>query len=216
MRAVTLKALAGLGAAGLFATAATAMDNEHRFKRLESSPQSSTADDKATAGGGSGARGSGQAGASTGARPGEVTGAPSAPGGTSERERSAAASAKNEVSGKVEKYDRQNRTLTLQDSEKKLKVTDDTQVTRDGARVSPGQLMEGDEVRASYSGSGDVVEVMVIEITSSPAATGSSAAPSSPGPGSGTGAQGGSPKGTGAGSSSETGGGSTEPKEPAR
>jgi hypothetical protein len=154
MRAVTLKALAGLGAAGLLATAATAMDNEHRFKRLEPSQRPSAADDKATGGGGSGARGSGQAGTSTGARPAEV-------------------------SGKVERYDRQNRTLTLQDSEKKLKVTDDTQVTRDGTRVSPGQIMEGDEVRASYSGSGDVVELTVIEITSSPAATGSSAAPAS-------------------------------------
>jgi hypothetical protein len=73
----------------------------------------------------------------------------------------------HELSGKVEKFDREKRTLSLADSDKKLKVTDDTEVTKDGDKVSPGQIMEGDEVRASYSGSGDEVEVLSIEVSSS-------------------------------------------------
>jgi hypothetical protein len=204
------KAVAGSGVAGLLVVAAAATAHDARRDSTPPKVISLASEEKATTGSsGSGARGSGQAGESTGARPGEVTGAPSAPGGTSEKERHAAASASSEVSGKVEKYDRQNRLLTLADSDKKLKVTDDTQVTRDGTRVSPGQIMEGDEVHASFSGSGDEVEVVQIEITSSAASTGSSAPPSSPGPGSGTG----SPKGTAPGKSSETGG-STGTKSP--
>jgi hypothetical protein len=129
----------------------------------------------------SGARGSGMGGTSTGARPGEVTG--TAPGGPSA---GATAQAKNHVAGRIEKFDRRNRTLSLVDSDKTLTLTDDTEVTKDGQKVSPGQLMEGDDVRASYTGAGDTLRVDRLEVTSKTAGTatpgaGATSSPSSPG-----------------------------------
>jgi hypothetical protein len=209
------RAIAGIGVAGLLVAAPAARADHHEAKKSGAS-----ASEQGT-GSGSEARGSGQAGVSTGAKPGEVTGAPSAAGGTSEKEQQAQAGAQQQLSGKVEKYDRVERTLSLSDSDKKLKVTDDTQVMKDGDRVSPGQIMEGDEVRASYSGSGDSLQATRIEIGSTGAASsgaGSAGASGPSGPGgtsgspgttSGSGTSGGSPKGTAAGGSSDTSGGST-------
>lgn len=131
-----------------------------------------------------------------------------APGGTSEKEQRAEskASAGSQLSGKVETYDRANRTLSLANSDKLLRVTDDTQVFKGGDRVSPGQIMEGDEVRASFTGSGDTLEVVRIDVTAgAPASSGSGSGKSS-----GTDVKGGSPKGTAA--ESETGSGSTGTK----
>jgi hypothetical protein len=187
-------ALAGLAVAGWVFSSPAALANEgtkerssaggpsHQGSSSMGGASSSTDHGSSSTGSsatGSEARGSGQAGTSTGARPGEVTGS-TASGGTSQREAAKAAEATHEVSGKVEKFDRQTRTLSLADSDKKLKVTDDTQVMKDGTRVSPGQIMEGDEVRASYSGAGDEVEVVTIELTSPasdrPAGSGSGSA----------------------------------------
>jgi hypothetical protein len=81
------------------------------------------------------------------------------------------------VSGKVEKYDKGSKELTLSNSDKKLKLDDDTKVTKNGQQASTSDIHEGDEVRASYSGSDDpaagVVVIEVIEIV--PADTDSSA-----------------------------------------
>jgi hypothetical protein len=198
----------GVSVAGLLFATPSALATEEARKGSTASDQSSGS----ASSGGSEARGSGQAGESTGARPGEVTGSAETSGGTSAKERRAAAAAENEISGTVESYDREKRTLSLSSSEKKLKLTDDTQVLKDGARVPVGQLMEGDEVRASFSGSGDEVEVAVIEITPGSAPAGAAATPGSKGPSSGSATKGGSPKGTAAGTSSETGSGSSGTK----
>jgi hypothetical protein len=202
--------IAGASVAALL-LAAPAFSTEEAKKGSTASGASGAVEEEASAKE-SEARGSGQAGASTGARPGEVTGAPGEPGGTSAKEQRAAAGTQDQVSGKVEKYDREKRTLSLSGSEKKLKLSDDTQVMKDGARLSPGHIMEGDEVRASTSGTGEEVQVLVLEITPSAAAQGAAPSGSTADPGSGSGAAGGSPKGTGAGSSSETGSGSAGTK----
>jgi hypothetical protein len=89
---------------------------------------------------------------------------------------SPSASSDSQLTGKIEKYDRAEKTLTLYGSEKKLKLGDDVQITKDGQMVSPGDLQEGDEVRASFSGaeSGETVEVTAIEVMPSGEGTGSS------------------------------------------
>ncbi len=162
-----------------------------------------------------GARGSGMGGTSTGARPGEVSGA--GPAG----EVSAQAKGDvHEISGKVDKYDRKSRTLSLADSHTKLQLSDDTEVVKDGQKVSPGQIMEGDEVRASYAGSGDMVQAHRLEVMSATPSTstgagGTGAAPTTT-PESGSGSGGGSPKGTAAGKGSDVSGGSTGGNAPPR
>jgi hypothetical protein len=208
MRRMEWGAVAGCGIAGLLLLAPSARADEPKSGSATS--QDSQQGMSGTADQGSGARGTGMGGTSTGARPGEVTGAPSAPGGTSEKEQRAQAKTSDatHLSGKVEKYDRAARTLSIVDSDKQLKVTDDTQVFKGGDRVSPGQIMEGDEVRASFTGSGDTLEAVRIDVSGAPA----SGAGSSPRPSTGTDVKGGSPKGTAAGSSSETGSGSTGTK----
>jgi hypothetical protein len=206
MRRFDWGAVAGIGVAGLLVAAPAVRADHHEGKKTGAAGVEQGSSGSA-GGSGSEARGSGQGGVSTGARPGEVTGAPSAPGGSSAEEQRAQAEAQQELSGKVEKYDRATRTLSLSDSDKKLKVTDDTQVTKDGTRVSPGQIMEGDEVRASYSGSGDALEATRIVIEAAPGA----------GPGAGAGDTGtsGAPGTTsgsgGTGGSSDTSGGSAAP-----
>jgi hypothetical protein len=200
------RTIAGIGAAGLLVAAPAVRADHHEAKTSGASGMEQGASGKESE-----ARGTGQAGTSTGARPGEVTGAPGAAGGASEQEQRAQVGAQEELSGKVEKYDREKRTLSLSDSDKELKLTDDTEVTKDGSRVSPGQIMEGDEVRASLSGSGEAVR---IEIGSTQGGTG---AGSTSGPGSSgttSDAPGGSPKSTGAGSASDTAGGSTATPPP--
>jgi hypothetical protein len=156
-------AVAGFGVAGLLAAAPAARADE----QTQASKPGTTATDANKTGktpteGPSSARGSGMGGTSTGARPGEVTG--TAPGGSSAGAQGA--QPRNELAGRVEKFDREARTLSLADSDKKLTLTDDTEVTKDGQKVSPGQIMEGDEVRASYSGSGDTLRVDRLEVTS--------------------------------------------------
>lgn len=208
MRRIGWSVVAGFGVAGLlFASPAVLATEGAKEKSGESghmSHDSSATSSGTSSGKESEARGSGQAGTSTGARPGEVTGSATGSSGTSEREAAKAATASNEVSGKVEKYDREKRTLSLEDSDKKLKVTDDTQVMKDGNKISPGQIMEGDEVRASFSGSGDVVEVLILEVT-----------PATPGSGTGSGATppatGGSEKASGHPSDASSGGGAKTP-----
>jgi hypothetical protein len=202
IKRIDWRTLAGIGVAGLLVAAPAVQANHHEAKTSGASGMEQGASGKESE-----ARGSGQAGTSTGARPGEVTGAPSAAGGTSQEEQRAQAGAQEELSGKVEKYDREKRTLSLSDSDKELKLTDDTQVMKDGTRVSPGQIMEGDDVRASFSGSGDALEATMIVIEVAPSGgTGAGASDTGADAGS-SGATGGSPKAT----EGDTSGGSTAP-----
>jgi hypothetical protein len=101
---------------------------------------------------------------------------------------------KNQLTGKIQKYDRDNKTLTLDNSDKKLKLGDRTQVMKNGASASASDLHEGDQVRASYAEppTAGAFDVVVIEVI--PADTGTSTGtPSGGSTGTGTGAtQGGS------------------------
>ncbi len=67
----------------------------------------------------------------------------------------------NEVTGKVDKFDQTKKELTL-----RLPVSDDTQVTKDGKRATLSDIKEGDQVRASFSGSGDKLKVNRIDVMS--------------------------------------------------
>ncbi len=67
----------------------------------------------------------------------------------------------NEVTGKVDKFDQAKKELTL-----RLPVSDDTQVTKDGKRATLSDIKEGDQVRASFSGSGDQLKVNRIDVMS--------------------------------------------------
>ena len=80
------------------------------------------------------------------------------------------------LSGKVQRFDRSKNELTLSGSDRKLKLDSTTKVMRDGARASIDDIKEGDQVRASFSGSGDTLEVRSLDITSE--GTGSGAEPS--------------------------------------
>ncbi len=113
------------------------------------------------------------------------------------------------LAGKVQKFDRSKDTLTLAGSTKTLKVDPSTKVTKDGSRASIDDIKEGDQVRASFSGAGDTVQVQKLDIrpqgaTGTSGMTGSSSS-SAPSPGSsrstssssmGTGASGGTSGGT--------------------
>jgi Cu/Ag efflux protein CusF len=173
MRRFGWSAITGFGIAGLLVSAAPASADHHEKPQSGSTTtESSSAQSQsgsATSGKeesrkkGTGAKGSGMGGTSTGARPGEVSGAGTA-AGTSEATRAGAR--QNEITGRIEAFDRETRTLTIADSQKKLTLTDDTEVLKNGEQASLGDLMEGDEVRASFSASasGDTVEVERLEV----------------------------------------------------
>ena len=63
----------------------------------------------------------------------------------------------NQVTGKVDKVDRSSNQLTLQ-----LRVSDSTQVMKDGHTASLSDIKEGDHVRASLSSSGQVQRIDVM------------------------------------------------------
>jgi hypothetical protein len=83
--------------------------------------------------------------------------------GTSSSQTSSPAATKI-LQGKVEKFDRTDNTLTLSGTDKKLKVDSSTQVMKQGERASFEDIQEGDQVRASYSGSGETVNAKRIDI----------------------------------------------------
>jgi Cu/Ag efflux protein CusF len=68
------------------------------------------------------------------------------------------------LQGKVEKFDRSENTLTLSGIDTKLKVDSSTQVMKEGARATLNDIKEGDQVRASYSGTGETVNAKTIDI----------------------------------------------------
>ncbi|WP_242345176.1 hypothetical protein [Anaeromyxobacter terrae] len=70
--------------------------------------------------------------------------------------------------GAVKKLDRARGEIKLAGSGGTLKVTEDTQILKDGQRGTFSDVREGDEVRASYSGSGDTEAVKKLEVTTGP------------------------------------------------
>ena len=110
--------------------------------------------------------------------------------------------------GRVQSFDRSNNTLTLAGSDKTLKVDSTTQVMKDGSRASIDDIEEGDDVRASYSGSGDTLTARKLDIMSAGAAGSSAGTGSSSGTGSSDDMSGSTSKGKGtksSGSSSSSG-----------
>ncbi len=80
---------------------------------------------------------------------------------------SSSASAKSsaatqEVSGKVQKYDKDAKQITLDNSSQPLKLSANTQVTKNGQPASAADIHEGDDVRASFSRDGSTVDVIDI------------------------------------------------------
>ncbi|HYG68705.1 MAG TPA: hypothetical protein VD838_13645 [Anaeromyxobacteraceae bacterium] len=176
-------ALVGLGLAGVLAAAAPATASDEQAGGGATTTGSPSTQGQTGASGtsapsegeeedakkGTGARGSGMGGTSTGARPGEASGA-GTPRGTTGSVDPAPDAHQNEITGRIQAYDRDRRTLTLADSDQKLTVGDDTIVIKNGERASPGDLMEGDEVRASFAeggAQGDAVRVERLEVLSS-------------------------------------------------
>ena len=97
------------------------------------------------------------------------------------------------LQGKVEKFDRSQKTLRLSGSDKTLHVNSSTTVMRSGESATLDDIKEGDEVRVSYSGSDHATNVKTIDIiasgstgTSSGMGTGSSSTGASTGIDAGT------------------------------
>jgi hypothetical protein len=133
--------------------------------------------------------------------------------GTASASTSASPSSQREVAGLVESFDHASNTFRI--SGTSVKVDSSTEVLKDGQRASLTDVQEGDEVRASFSGSGDAATANRIEVTSSRAGTsgagmesGSQPAgrggPRGPGTGTGHGDSGGTTSGTGTGSAGAT------------
>ncbi|HZZ84418.1 MAG TPA: hypothetical protein VFE30_07760 [Anaeromyxobacteraceae bacterium] len=111
------------------------------------------------------------------------------------------ASDASQLQGKVQNFDRTNNTLTLSGSDKALKIDSSTQVMKNGSRASLNDIKEGDQVRASFSGSGDMLHVQRLDVMSS----GST--------GTGTGTMGGATGTESSGSGATSGTGSTGSKD---
>jgi hypothetical protein len=73
-------------------------------------------------------------------------------------------SSSGSVSGKVKTFDKSANELTLANSDKTLKLSDKTKVTKNGQQASTSDIHEGDQVRASFSGTGSNVDVLMIDI----------------------------------------------------
>jgi Cu/Ag efflux protein CusF len=78
-------------------------------------------------------------------------------------------SSTSEISGTVKTVDSGKREVTLAGSDGALIVKDGTQILKDGHRATLSDVREGDEVRASYSNSGDTLEVSRLEVVEAPA-----------------------------------------------
>src|SRR6266568_4994041 len=93
------------------------------------------------------------------------TGASSAGSSTTMGDTSASPTADaSQLQGKVQNFDRTNNTLTLAGSDKALKIDSSTQVMKNGSRASLNDIKEGDQVRASFSGSGDMLHVQRLDV----------------------------------------------------
>jgi len=77
---------------------------------------------------------------------------------------SAGSATANALQGKVEKLDRTKNTMTLSGSDKILRIDASTMVMKNGVKATIDDVKEGDEVRASYLGSGTTVKVKSLEV----------------------------------------------------
>jgi hypothetical protein len=106
------------------------------------------------------------------------------------------------VTGKVDKLDKSKNQLSLQ-----LKVSESTQVMKNGQTASLSDIKEGDQVRASFSSSGQVERIDVM--SSGSGSSGSSSSPSSGSPSSGSPSSGSPSSGSSSGSSGSSPGSSS-------
>ncbi len=155
--------MTGLGMAAVLIAATPAWAGGDKAGSMGStsdpSASGSTSSDTSRSGSASGSVGSGSTmGTSPDATHGTASGSTASDPSASAMGSSAST---NEVTGKVEKFDRSNKELTLS-----LKVSDTTQVTKDGQTASLSDIKEGDQIRASFSGSGETLEVTQIEVMS--------------------------------------------------
>lgn len=155
--------MAGIGAAGLLVAGAPAYAGGDKAGSTGSTAE--TKSERDTTLGGTGAAGSmGSTGSAESSAPGAAGTTDPSMGSTGSAEHHAAmgSTSQNQVTGKVGKIDKTNNEITLS-----LKVSDSTQVTKDGQRASLTDIKEGDQVRASFSGSGESLQVTEIEVMSS-------------------------------------------------
>ncbi|ABS26405.1 conserved hypothetical protein [Anaeromyxobacter sp. Fw109-5] len=138
--------VAGLGVAGLLVAGIPAQ------AQSGSTTGSQSTEDQMKGSGSTTSQGTGSAGSST-------MGSGSATGSSTGME-----SSKNELTGTVQKFDRETKELTLANSDKTLKVSESTTVMKDGQAGTLSDIKEGEQVRASFSGSGDTLQVSQIEV----------------------------------------------------
>jgi Cu/Ag efflux protein CusF len=149
-----------------------------------------------------------QSGSTMGSGSGSTTSQGTGSAGTTEQHAMGTTSGKNELTGTVEKFDRESKELTLQNSDKKLKVSDSTRVMKDGKSGSLSDIKEGAQVRASYSGSGDTLQVSRIDVMTA-GSTGTGMGTGSTGTSTGT-------TGTGSGTTESTPPSKGEPTPPSK
>jgi Cu/Ag efflux protein CusF len=190
--------MAGIGAAGLLVAGAPAYAGDKAAGSTGSAAETKSERD-ATLGTGSGSMGSTGSAESTPGAAGTTDPSMGSTGssstmGSAEHHAAMGSTGQNQVTGKVDKIDKSNNELTLS-----LKVSDSTQVKKDGQTASLTDIKEGDQVRASFSGSGESLQVTEIEVMSSGAA-GSTGTSSDPGTSGSTGTSADSPGTSGSGS----------------
>jgi Cu/Ag efflux protein CusF len=187
MKRFGLGSVAGLGVAGLL-VAGTAYAQSGSTAGGQTTDPSQSGSKMGSGTGSTTSQGTGSTGSSSSTT---GTGSP----GTAEQHAMGKEGGKNELTGTVEKFDRESKELTLQHSDKKLKVNDSTRVMKDGQRGSLSDIKEGDQVRASFSGTGATLTATRIDVvtagsmgtgstgsTGSPGGTGSTAPSSTPPP----------------------------------
>ena len=198
MKRLGLSSIAGLGVAGLLVvgTAYAQSGSTSGSQTTDPSQSGSASGSSTSTGSSSSTMGTGSGGSAT---------------------EQHAMGSKNELTGTVEKFDRETKELRLQNSEKKLKVSESTRVMKDGQTASLSDIKEGDQVRASFSGSGDTLMVSRIDLMtagSTGMGTGSTGTTGTGSTGSGstgtdTGSTGTGSTGTDTGSTGTTGSGSS-------
>jgi len=100
----------------------------------------------------------------------ESAGAPGMTGGaTAGGTASAGGAGEQQITGKVEKVDQSKKELSL-----RLKVSDTTQVMKDGKTATLSDIKEGDQVRASFDATGEPVRIDVTSSSGSKSPSGSS------------------------------------------
>ncbi len=197
--------VAGLGMAGLLVAAPALAQTGSSGSSTGSSGSSDTSKSGSSTMGAPSSSGSsmGTSGSATGSTTGSSADKPSTGMSSS--------SASNQVTGKVQKLDKSKKELTLA-----LPVSDSTQVTKNGQTATLNDIKEGDQVRASFSGSGDTLQVTSIEVLSKGATTPAPAAPSKGGSTGGMGSSGSSSGSTGTGSSGSSTGSSGQGSSPGK